>query len=316
LETVFGFVLAVAAIWALLRFTLWSRTDTGGRPFALSLILFGILFSAVVADGRAGYTAFLSNAEPRYTVFVIFVLVGLYLALLDPPVVSELRSSERPYPTGDTPGEGKSHSDPVFVFARVVVGMGIVVIVIVGSANGLSSARAAHQGGIFLGQVTVRANQYPDGGIQSLAIFEPPQQIRRQITVAKRDRLSLFATGDAAKYLSEKPIAFRIAPLRATVILPRNGSTVRGRQTLLVLGSGSYDVSKVDYFLSGSGLAKTLVLTSLASGFGWYTMWNTSTVPNGTYTIEASVRDSAGRSVVTPTIDVRVENGNRAARRT
>jgi hypothetical protein len=313
LVTLFGSVLAVAAIWTLLRFTLGRRTDTGGRPFALSLILFGLLFSAVITDGRAGYTGSLSNSESRYTVFVIFVLVGLYLAVLDPPIVSELRSSELPFPTRGTVGLRQTPSDPVFVFARVVVGIGIVVTVILGSVNGISQAREIRQGGILLGQVTVRANQYPDSVVRSLSIFELPQQIRRQITVARRDRLSLFGTGDAARYLSEKPIPFRIVPLRAAVILPRNGSTVDGRQILDVLGSGSYDVTRVDYFLSGSGLAKTLVATGVMSNFGWYTVWNTSRVPNGSYTIEANVRNSEGRSVMTPTIDVRVANGNRTA---
>jgi hypothetical protein len=199
----------------------------------------------------------------------------------------------------------------VFVLARVVVGIGIVVTVILGSANGISQAREIRRGDIFQGQVTVRANQYPDSVVRSLSIFELPQQIRRQITVARRDRLSLFGTGDAARYLREKPIVFRIVPLRAAVVLPRNGSTVHGRQILDVLGSGSYDVTGVDYFLSGSGLAKTLVATGVMSNLGWYTVWNTSKVRNGSYTIEANVRDSAGRSVMTPTIDVRVANGNR-----
>ena len=316
LVTLFGTVLAVAAIWTLLRFTLGRRTDTGARPFALSLILFGLLFSAVITHGRGGYRASLSNSEPRYTVFVIFVLVGLYLAVLDPPVVSELRSSQPPSPTPGTVGQRQTSSDPVFVFARVVVGIGVVVTVIVGSADGISRAREGRQDGSFLGQVTVRADQYPDSVVQGLAIFERPQQIRRQITVARRDRLSLFGTGDAARYLSEKPLEFRIVPLRAAVVLPRNGSTVHGRQILDVLGSGSYDVTRVDYFLSGSGLAETLFATGRMSNLGWYTVWNTSKVPNGSYTIEASVRDSEGRGIMTPTIDVRVANGqpDRSAR--
>ena len=91
---------------------------------------------------------------------------------------------------------------------------------------------------------------------------------------------------------------------------------MHGRQILDVLGSGSYDVTRVDYFLSGSELAKTLVATGVMSNLGWYTVWNTSKVPNGSYTIEASVRDSEGRGIITPIIDVRVANGqpDRSAR--
>ena len=38
-------------------------------------------------------------------------------------------------------------------------------------------------------------------------------------------------------------------------------------------------------------------------------------MPLARYTIEANVRDSDGGGVMTPTIDVRVANGNRTARR-
>ncbi len=95
LVTVFGSVLVVTAIWALVRFAVGGRTSAGGRPFALSLILFGLLFSGLVASGRSGGDSLAVDVENRYTVFAIFVLVGLYLALLDPPVASELRSSQR-----------------------------------------------------------------------------------------------------------------------------------------------------------------------------------------------------------------------------
>ena len=43
LVTLFGSVLVVTAIWALVRFATRERTTTGGRPLALSLILFGLL---------------------------------------------------------------------------------------------------------------------------------------------------------------------------------------------------------------------------------------------------------------------------------
>ena len=310
LVTLFGTVLAVAAIWTLLRFTLGRRTDTGARPFALSLILFGLLFSAVITHGRGGYRASLSNSEPRYTVFVIFVLVGLYLAVLDPPVVSELRSSQPPSPTPGTVGQRQTSSDPVFVFARVVVGIGVVVTVIVGSADGISRAREGRQDGSFLGQVTVRADQYRTQSSRASPSSSGLSRFGVKSQLPGAIRLSLFGTGDAARYLSEKPLEFRIVPLRvAGVVLPRNGSTVHGRQILDVLGSGSYDVTRVDYFLSGSGLAETLFATGRMSNLGWYTVWNTSKVPNGSYTIEASVRDSEGRGIMTPTIDVRVANG-------
>jgi hypothetical protein len=308
LVALFGSVLAVAAIWTLVRFTFGGRTNAGGRPFALSLLFFGLLFSAVIARGRSGYSEVGSNSEYRYTVFVIFVLVGLYLAVLDAPTCADLETPWRPLAIRRTAGQRPTSSGPVFILARIVVGIGIVLTVLFGTTNGISMARATDQGETQAARVMVRADQYPDTVVQSLSIFELPQQIRRQVATARRDHLSLFGTGDAASYLSEKPIQYRFVPLRAAVFLPRNGSTVHGRQTLDVLGTGSYDVTRVDFFLSGPGLARALVVAGAMSNYGWFTVWNTGAVPNGMYTIEAKVRDSAGRSVVTTAVEVLVDN--------
>ena len=214
LVTLFGSVLVVTAIWALVRFATRERTTAGGRPLALSLILFGLLFSALTAYGRSGLGLFGFDVEDRYTVFAILVLVGLYLAVLDPPVASELRSPEHgaQSPAGSAGRQRHVFSDPLFTLARVVVGVGIVFTVILGSVNGISTAREIHQNRLYLGQVTVRANQYPDTVVGPLDWLETAQSIRRQITTARDDRLSLFATGDAARYLSEKPLrSLRVA---------------------------------------------------------------------------------------------------------
>src|SRR3984885_4619810 len=223
LVTVFGSGLVVTAIWVLVRFALWARTSTGGRPLALSLILFGLLFSGLTAYGRSGLGVFGFDVEDRYTVFAILVLVGLYLAVLDPPVASELRSPERgARAPAQSIGPQWHVSDPLFTLARVVVGVGIVLTVIFGSANGISQARAVHQNRLYLGPVTVRANQYPDPVVAGLSWLTPAQSIRRWVTIARDDRLSLFGTGDAARYLREKPIQFRLSPIDAAVVLPRN----------------------------------------------------------------------------------------------
>ena len=117
---------------------------------------------------------------------------------------------------------------------------------------------------------------------------------------------SLFATGDAARYLSEPPLTF--PPPHATIVKPGNGSTLRGRQLLDVIVSDSFDVTKVEYLLSGEGRQATPLSGGAKSNYGWIGAWNTSTVPNGTYTIDATSTDSDGRSVTTSPVEVRVEN--------
>ena len=307
--TLFGTVLVVTAIWALVRFSLRERTTTGGRPFALSLVLFGLLVSGLTAYGRSGGAVFGVDPENRYTVFVIFVLVGLYLAVLDPPVATKL-----PMPPHDARAPAESAprlgqvSEPLFTLARVVVGVGVVLTVILGSTNGISQARVIRENRLYLGQVTVRANQYPDTIVGNLDWLETPQSIRGRITIAKNHRLSLFGTGDAARYLSEKPLDLYGTPLRATVTLPSSGSTVHGRQYLDVGVSTQFDVTKVDYVLSGPGRDDAVFAVGRQSKYGWLGRWDTSTVPDGSYTIEAKVRDSGGRSVTTAPVEVRVDN--------
>ncbi len=308
LVTVFGSVLVVTAIWALVRFAIRERTSTGGRPFALSLIFFGLLFSGVTASGRAGLAVF--DVEDRYTVFAIFVLVGSYLAVLDRPLASELRSSEHGARSSAGSAGRQRHvfSDPLFTLARVVVGVGIVLTVVLGSANGISQARAVRQNRLYMGQVTVRANRYPDPVVGALDWLETAQSIRRRITIAKDHRLSLFGTGDAARYLSEKPLDLYRSPLRATVTLPHNGSTIHGKQLLDVVVSDVFDVTRVDYVLSGPGIEGASFATGSRTNYGWIGGWNTSGVPNGSYTIVVTVSDSGGRSIRTPPVEVRVAN--------
>jgi Bacterial Ig domain len=309
LVTLFGAVMALTAIWVLVRFVVRERTTPGGRPFALSLILFGLLFSALTAVGRSSFNFYGFEVEDRYTVFAIFVFVGLYLAVLDPPVSSEVRATE----DGDhTPARGVDgrlwSSDSLFTLVRVIVGAGIALTVIFGSVNGLSQARAVRQNRLYLGQVTVRASQYPNTVVNNLDWLETARTVRDWVAVARKYHLSLFGTGDAAKYLSEKPLDLYSTPLRATIDLPANGSTLHGRHYLDVAVSDQFDVTKVDYFLTGPGRQGVLFATGSYSAYGWLHRWNTATVPNGTYSITATVRDSGGRTVTTPPIEVHVQN--------
>jgi methenyltetrahydromethanopterin cyclohydrolase len=92
------------------------------------------------------------------------------------------------------------------------------------------------------------------------------------------------------------------------VTLPRNGSTVHGKQFLDVGVSDQFDVRKVDYLLSGPGREGVNFATGSPTHYGWIGRWNTSTVPNGIYVIEAKVSDSGGRFVTTAPVEVRVAN--------
>ena len=184
LVTLFGTALVVTAIWALVRFAFEGRTTTGGRPLALSLILFGLLFSGLTAYGRSGLAVFGFDMEDRYTVFAILVLVGSVPRRLGSACASELDRRNRVL---DRWREaqidcGTSSPIPSSLSLESSSGWAIVLTVIIGSANGISQARAIRQNRLYLGQVTVRANQYPDTVVNNLDWLETAQSIRHRIT--------------------------------------------------------------------------------------------------------------------------------------
>ncbi len=157
----------------------------------------------------------------------------------------------------------------------------------------------------------MRADKYPNTVVGNLDWLETPQTTRGRIAIAKQHALSLFGTGDARVYLSEKPLDLYSSPLRATVTLPANGSTLHGKEFLDVAVSDVFDVNKVEYVLTGQGRQGVIISSGFRSNYGYIGGFNTSTVPNGDYTIQAIVRDSGGRAVTTVPVEVRVENRRR-----
>ena len=92
------------------------------------------------------------------------------------------------------------------------------------------------------------------------------------------------------------------------MVLPPNGSTLHGKRYLDVAVSDPFDVTRVDYALSGPGGDSATITVKYRSKYGWIGRWNTAKVPNGRYTIQVRVSDSGGRSVTSPPVEVRVEN--------
>jgi hypothetical protein len=304
-EVLFGVLLVLTAVWSFWCFAR-ERSAAGGRPLGLALVACGLLFAVLTTYGRSGLGV--GTYEYRYTVFAVLVLIGLYLVMLDRPDqtrsplgVPRLRSA----PTGRL---ARRSSDVGFATARVIVGLGVAATVVVGTANGIAEARSIHKNRLYLGRVTVRVNQYPSPVVSALDWLETPTSIRHRVAIARSHHLSLFGTGDAARYLREKPLDLYASPLRAAVALIPGGSTVRGQRLLHVVVSDRFDVTRVDYLLSGPGVTDVHLATATRTRYGWLAAWNTATVQDGTYTIEAVVRDSGGRTVRTAPLEVRVDN--------
>ena len=90
-----------------------------------------------------------------------------------------------------------------------------------------------------------------------------------------------------------------------TVVLPSNNATLSGNQYLDAIASPG--VTKVQYEVTGGTLNNAVIATATPTIYGWLASWNTTTVPNGTYTLQ-SVATSGGLTGTSPGITITVNN--------
>ena len=99
------------------------------------------------------------------------------------------------------------------------------------------------------------------------------------------------------------------APPRTRVLSPSNGASISGQVVGLDASeSDSFGVTKVEFRLTGGSLHDVLIGTASQTYFGWFTLWNSTTVPNGTYTLTSDAFDTFGHKGVSTAVSVTVAN--------
>ncbi len=96
------------------------------------------------------------------------------------------------------------------------------------------------------------------------------------------------------------------APPSTTVVLPSNGATVSGGQWLDAIASPG--ATQVQYELTGGTLTNSVIATATPTIYGWLAKWDTTTVPNGTYTLNSVATFPGGVTATSPDITVTVNN--------
>jgi hypothetical protein len=91
-----------------------------------------------------------------------------------------------------------------------------------------------------------------------------------------------------------------------TVLLPSGGATLSSSQYLDATTSAG--VTGVQYELSGGGLNDSVIATATPTIYGWLAVWNTTTVPNGTYTLQSVASYSGGVSGASSGVSIVVKN--------
>ena len=108
-------------------------------------------------------------------------------------------------------------------------------------------------------------------------------------------------------------------PLHTQVLVPSNGSSVSGTTILDASATPGVTLlppappgSGVQFVLSGGSLSDQVVGTATPTLYGWIADWDTTTVPNGTYTLQsvatATTTFDTSVTVMSPGITVTVNN--------
>jgi hypothetical protein len=92
------------------------------------------------------------------------------------------------------------------------------------------------------------------------------------------------------------------------MVRPANGAKVSGTTLLDATATGFYRVTKVEFRLTGGALNNALIATGTPTYYGWLAKWNTTTVPNGTYTIKSVAYDASGNSGQSAGVTITVAN--------
>ena len=125
---VLGVVIFALACWVIVTSGL-RRGERTGSSIGVALVCFGLLFAATFTAGRVNGGLSLAGSS-QYTTFDLLILVGCYLALLNPSPfhLKSERSEWLGWP----------------ILRIIVVGL-VVLQIVLGTLNGLTEARQSYQ---------------------------------------------------------------------------------------------------------------------------------------------------------------------------
>jgi hypothetical protein len=97
-------------------------------------------------------------------------------------------------------------------------------------------------------------------------------------------------------------------PPSTRILRPISGAVLKGHEWLAASASDEFGVAKVEFEFAGVGRPETIIDTAVPFSLGWLGSWNTSTVPNGTYTLRSVAIDPTGLTSASAGVVVTVGN--------
>ena len=92
-----------------------------------------------------------------------------------------------------------------------------------------------------------------------------------------------------------------------SVLVPSTGATLSGLSATLD-ANASTNVTTVSFELSGGAYNDQVISGSTQTMYGWIGPWNTTTVPDGTYTLQSVATYASGQSATSAPITITVNN--------
>ena len=190
----FGIVIFVLALFVLLAWGI-RRDQHSGVPVGIALIVYGLLFDALVTEGRVGFGVW-GATQSRYVPNDVLVLVGIFMAALGRSSVAAQAGRRRTdrnrlHPSLSWVKQGFERID-----GRVVLGLALVAIVIQIAFSlpyGLQGARGMHHDYLVAAELTRNINHESNATVQlGLYFSKSAHWLRDQAEFLRVNHLSLF----------------------------------------------------------------------------------------------------------------------------
>ncbi len=313
-DLILGTVMVVLAVWLVI--TCGLRRANRESPLGVSLICFGLLFTATTTEGRAwlGYPL-----AGRYAMFELLLWVGCYLVLLDrAPHLRRRPLSSSPDVVGRTDDDRGSISAPAGEFdpasrwwkgnLRTVTLLALIGLVltqaILATRSATTDASAWYQRQLVIADIDVNIDHANDNLVHNdLGPGWPASFIRQMTAIARSERLSLFNTPLAAQDARRG----LFPSLQTNVLVPGDGAIV-SKTSVLDAGVWVSSAVRVQFRITGGASHRALVLPAKLNYDGWLAYWDTNAVANGTYVVRSVLIYPNRVRVAGSPISVTVEN--------